>query len=101
MKTISIPRIVTANTYFWNSASHASTRRANERKNMQAMTDFKNTLLSALPENTVFFEYDYSESCKNVYKHFYIYRMDKTGAKKKTNMTWLINFCAKHNIQLT
>ncbi|NLT51945.1 MAG: hypothetical protein GXX85_13630 [Ignavibacteria bacterium] len=88
---ISIPSILTANTYFWNSANSASSRRYCEEKRQNEVASFfseigfnvkrnGDNVIATKEEVEVVFHY--SESCKNVYKTLSI---TKNG--KKSNIT--------------
>lgn len=86
METANIPSIISANTYFWASASNASSRRRNEEKRQKEVFDFFLSLGMNTTQNgdTVVGEKDgiiavfsYSESCKNVYKTFTVTKNGK------------------------
>jgi len=64
-----IPSILTANTYFWRPAGSASGRRANERRRHAEVAAFVTAHETALQAADVTIDFDYSESCRNVYKH--------------------------------
>lgn len=92
-QTIVIPEILTANTYFWKSSQSASGRRSNEIKRQNQVSEFfkengfeveingDNVTATKGELKCVF---HYSETCKNVYKLFSIYKSDK-----KSNITQL------------
>lgn len=93
MKNIIEPSILTANTYFWNSANNASSRINNEKKHKHTVENFLKQIGFVIIENDekVFaklkeleVKFYYSESCKNVYKSLEIW---KNG--KKSNITSL------------
>ncbi len=91
--TVTEPAILTANTYFWNSATNAANRRRNEERNLatvenflksiglQVSTDSGKVVASSDDLEVRFY---YSESCKNVYKSLEIYRNGK-----RSNITQL------------
>lgn len=93
MSAINEPSILTANTYFWNSASNASSRRRNEERNLSTVENFLKSIglqvtadsskVIASSDNLEVRFY-YSESCKNVYKSLEVY---KNG--KRSNITQL------------
>ena len=60
-KTIQIPMIVTANTYFWTSGSNASSRRYNENRRNAEIESFASEF-NSIP--TIRVEGEYSETCK-------------------------------------
>lgn len=94
--TIDIPRIVTANTYFWTPAGNASGRRSNERRREAEIEDFA-SLFDTVPTITV--EGSYRETCGNVYKSM-SYQVLKKGEWKPTNLTGLIGEAARWGITL-
>lgn len=76
--TVSEPAILTANTFYWNSASTASNRRNNEEKHKKKVasyleaigfiiTDKDSSNVTAINGN-VEVRFHYSESANNVYK---------------------------------
>jgi|ERR1044072_8806329 hypothetical protein len=81
-----MPDILTANTYFWHPSGSASGRRYNENKRVSevreffaslgfVVTDSSDGIKAASGEIEAYFSY--SESCKNVYKRFEVYRNGK------------------------
>ena len=88
MKQVNIPYIVTANTYFWAPGAAAGIRRSNEdcRKREVARWlesigfDVRekdiDTIKGVLKDDhgVVEVEFHYSESARNVYKHFRVWR---------------------------
>jgi len=95
--TIEIPSELTENTYFSYPQRTANQRRAKEEKKLETIKWFfiELDLDVEMRDNSVvgttindfgdlYFEYTYSESCKNVYKKFEIY---VDGSKK--NITFL------------
>ena len=109
MKQISIPKVVTANTYFWTPGAVANIRRSNEEKRLREVADWlkqmgfdtakKNidTILGILEDKhgTIEVEFHYSESARNVYKHF---RVRRNG--QNSNIKGLINEMKKRGIEL-
>jgi len=95
-KTIQIPMIVTANTYFWTSGSNASSRRYNENRRNAEIESFASEF-NSIP--TIRVEGEYSETCKNVYKRME-YAIWKNGEWKSTNLTGLIGEAARWGITL-
>jgi len=91
-KEVNIPAIVTANTYFWRPAGRASDRRANEQRHRETVERF----LEEIKNVPMACSFDYSESCKNVYKTFSVYRPDG----RKSNITGLISEARKVGIEL-
>lgn len=75
--TKEIPSIMTANTYFWSPASNASSRRRNEVRHEAEVAEFVRANADALAAAGIEIEFDYSESCRNVYKHCTITRNGK------------------------
>jgi hypothetical protein len=90
--TISIPSIVTANTYFWSSQGSASGRRSNEGRRQSEIDDFC-LLVNVVPG--VETSGSYSESCNNVYKS-----MSYEVNGRSTNLTGLIGECARWGLNL-
>ena len=93
MATLNAPSILTANTYFWSSASSASLRRRNEERHQAVVADFFGSLGMSVSQNGndvigekdgIVAVFSYSESCKNVYKHLSI-----TRNGKRSNITAL------------
>jgi hypothetical protein len=89
---INEPSILTASTYFWTSAGAAGARRSNEKKRLQEVTSYFESIgmtITDTTDNAVHAEYEdvcvtfqYSESCKNVYKSLTV---RKSG--KRSNIT--------------
>lgn len=88
---ISLPEILTANCYFWNSGGSADQRRRNESNRINQVVNFFKqkgfeVTQSGHCVNAKGFGLDvcfsYSESCKNVYKTLSVYRNGK-----KSNVT--------------
>lgn len=81
--SISEPSILSANTYFWNAAGNASTRRRNEEKRQAEVAAYFKAIgmevetsgNSVIGEKDgIVAEFSYSESCKNVYKSLSVTR---------------------------
>lgn len=83
-ETIQLPEILTANTYFWRPGSSASQRRSNEKRHAETVQRFLDTHADAIAAAGLEIEFEYSESCNNVYKRLTIW---KNG--KKSNITAL------------
>ncbi len=79
---ITLPEILTANTYFWRPGSSASSRRSNEQRRHAEVQRFLDQHADALSAAGVSVEFSYSESCNNVYKRVEVYRQGK-----KSNLT--------------
>jgi len=104
MKLIQIPKIIQSNTYFWNGSGNASSRRANEEKKLNEVFLWLNSMGFAVKQSNdsiegtlgeVEVKFSYSESCKNVYKKFTVYRKNK-----KSNIKRLIAEMKKVGITL-
>jgi hypothetical protein len=80
--TVRIPDILTANTYFWSPSSHASGRRSNEDRRNGEVAAFIAANKEALDAAGIVIDFDYSESCHNVYK-----RCQITRNGKRSNIT--------------
>lgn len=92
MRTVKIPDFLIKKTFFWSPGGSAAQRRANEKRRNAEIEAF----LSALPQIPGLEVYaGYSESCKNVYKTFSVYRNGK-----KSNVRGLIAECKKHGVEL-
>jgi hypothetical protein len=89
---VSIPSIVTANTYFWSSSVSASSRRRNEDRRQTIIDEFC-ARVNAVPG--VEASGSYAESCRNVYK-----LMSYTINGRNTNLTGLIGECARWGLNL-
>lgn len=72
-----IPAIMTANTYYWSPASHASCRRSNEARRNGEVAAFIEANAEALGAAGIEIDFSYSESCNNVYKTCHITRNGK------------------------
>lgn len=76
---ITMPDILTANTFYWRSGSGASQRRSSERKRMNEVKEFFLSLgFDEIQEgiyikDNIEIQFTYTESCTSVYKHLYIY----------------------------
>lgn len=81
---ITLPEILTANTYYWRPASNASSRRANEKRHAETVQRFLDAHADAIRAAGLTVEFSYSESCNNVYK-----RCEITRNGKKSNITAL------------
>ena len=90
--TIAEPAILSANTFYWNSADTSAARRSNEERNTSKVasylesigfiiTDRDTSNITAVCGN-VEVKFHYSETCNNVYKSLYV---QKDG--KKSNIT--------------
>lgn len=82
-----LPQILTANTYYWSPASSAASRRRNEERRHAEVADFLTDLGFEFNGKTwtkgeLEVNFEYSESCRNVYKHFQVWRNGK-----KSNIT--------------
>lgn len=75
--TVSIPDIMTANTYFWRPSGNASGRRNNEARRNRQVEQFIAANKAALDAAGIVIDFNYSESCKNVYKYCRITRNGK------------------------
>ena len=94
MVNITEPKILTAKTFYWSPGSAASQRRNNESRRLSEVEIFLYSLGFDIIKSTngkikgikdeVEVIFYYSESCKNVYKRFEIY---KDG--KRSNITTL------------
>lgn len=92
MTKLEIPAILTVNTYFWRPGGSASSRRYNEKRHLQAVADFFQALgfdevwhTSVVVEGSghgLHVRFEYSESCKNVYKRLTV---EKNG--KRSNIS--------------
>lgn len=74
---ITLPEILTANTYYWRPGSSASSRRSNERRHVATVQRFLDTHAEALAAAGIEVSFSYSESCNNVYKRFEVTRNGK------------------------
>ncbi len=79
---VSIPDILTANTYFWSPAGSASGRRSNEKRHNGEVERFIQANRVALDAAGITIRFDYSESCSHVYRTFKVFRNGK-----KSNIT--------------
>lgn len=100
VKSVNIPSIVSANTYFWSPSGAASSRRRNEEKRRAEVESFLTECgLSkkdgSFANDSVEVHFSYSESCNNVYKSFEVYR-----AGKKSNIRGLAAELRKNGIEL-
>lgn len=75
--TVSIPSIMTANTYYWKPESNAASRRRKEAQREHEVASFIEANREALDAAGIEIDFRYSESCKNVYKHCVITRNGK------------------------
>lgn len=87
-----IPKIITANTYFWIPMGNARSRREFEKKRNYEIKKFC-SYINKLPGINV--DGKYEESCQNVYK-----KMFYSVNNKKTNLTGIINTAAKYGLIL-
>jgi len=103
MTTIQIPSIFTANTYFWSSASNASSRRRNEDRRQDEAVELFQALGMEVSRSGdsvtgtghgLVVTFSYSESCKNVYKH-----LDVKRNGKNSNITSLRKVVDQFNAQ--
>ena len=88
------PDILTANTYFWNPAGSAVSRRSNEERGLQEVREWfeflgmkiiRHTISIVVAEKgDVWAWFNYEESCRNVYKKLMV---EKAG--KRSNITRL------------
>lgn len=92
-KTINIPSIVTAKTYFWSPEGSASGRRYKEKRRQEEIDEFAEEVMKVVP--TVKIEGSYSESCRNVYKSMTYYVNGR-----RTNLTGLIGECKRNDVIL-
>jgi len=72
-----IPYIMTANTYFWTPAGSASGRRSNEKRRNAEVQAFIEKYREQLEAAGIEIDFDYNESCRNVYKRCRITRNGK------------------------
>ena len=88
-----IPKILSANTFYWNSGKNSSTRRWNEEKNQSEVANFLEKIGFDVnregdhvigKRDGVEINFHYTESCNNVYKTLKIYKNDK-----RSNITLL------------
>src|SRR4051812_45979281 len=99
MKNITLPIILTANTYFWNSSSTSASRRFCEEKRQSEVLEFFNSCglnVKRIGNKVeaagvgIELEFYYHESCANVYKSLAVFVNGKnsniSGFKK-----WLRN----------
>ena len=87
----SLPSILTAKCYFWSPSGTASGRRSNERRKEAEVAVFAAEVAAVLPGTDI--DFDYTESCKIVYKHV-TYRIP-TGS---TNLTGYIGYAKRHGV---
>lgn len=90
------PSILTAKTYFWKPAESASGRRRNEERHLSEVALFFNAIGMSVERNgdkvtgvagAIKAVFQYSESCKNVYKS-----LDITNNGKRSNIRLLRNY---------
>ena len=74
---VSIPDILTANTYFWRPSTHADGRRRNETRHNGEVARFIQANQAALAAAGIVIDFSYSESCNHVYKTCQITRNGK------------------------
>ena len=91
---VQIPSILTANVYFWSPGGSASQRRRNEERRRAEIENFLAAARVGELENVVV-EWNYSESCKNVYRHFRVYRNGK-----KSNIKGLAAECRRIGVEI-
>jgi len=99
-RSVELPGILAANTYFWTPASSASQRRANEKRRYNEFVSFfeskgfkiryedkwtiadldymvsdfdKETGILSFEQHNLEVRFYYRESCHNVYKHLEVY----------------------------
>lgn len=72
-----IPEILTVNTYFWSPGRTASQRRSNEERRNSEVARFIEQNKAALEAAGIVIDFEYSESCRNVYKRCVITRNGK------------------------
>lgn len=77
MSENTIPTIMTANTYFWKPSMSASGRRSNEDRRNREVAEFISANKAALDAAGIVIDFEYSESCRNVYKQCSITRNGK------------------------
>jgi hypothetical protein len=82
--TITLPEILTANTFYWRPGSSASSRRSNEKRHADTVQRFLDAHAEAIAAAELSVSFEYSESCNNVYKRLEIFRKGK-----KSNITAL------------
>lgn len=75
--TVTIPEILTANTYYWTPATHAASRRRNEQRHAAEVESFIAAYRAVLDAAGIAIEFSYSESCNHVYKTCKITRNGK------------------------
>ena len=100
VKSINVPTIISANTFLWSPSSAASSRRSNEARRRAEIESFLiefelHKENGCFTHGTVEVRFCYSESCKNVYKSFEVFR-----AGKKSNIKGLAAELRKTGIEL-
>ena len=85
-----IPSILTANTYYWTPSNYAAGRRHNEERRHSEIANFVAANKAALDAAGIVIDFEYSESCHNVYKTCKITRNGKrsniTAVRKALNL---------------
>lgn len=93
-----LPYILTANTFRWSPSQHASGRRHNEKKRIQEVSEFLllygfsvsifETEIIAIGHG-LRVDFNYRETCNNVYKSLSVHKVLPDFSLKKTNITAL------------
>lgn len=87
-KNLSIPRILRANTYFWRPGGSAANRRSNEANRLSEVARWCERLgleverksgevIATSEDGEIEVYFSYTESCKNVYRHFQVTRFGR------------------------
>lgn len=80
------PKILTANTFYWRPGSSANQRRNNEKCKLKEVKEFLESLGFETTEDSenvhgkkdnIEVHFHYSESCRNVYKRFKVFKDGK------------------------
>ena len=97
LQNIVEPEILTASCYFWKPGCNASSRRNNEKRRQSEVGRFFEAIGLSVAfagdrvtgeSEEILAEFEYSETCKNVYKSLSVCRKVK-GEWKKSNITAL------------
>lgn len=92
-RTVEVPAILEANTWFWKPAPSASMRRANEQRRMAEVEAWLYSNAETLQAGRFEVEFSYSESCNNVYKKLVVYHNGR-----RSNLLALKNWLAKRQV---
>lgn len=88
--TISVPKVLTSNTFYWTPGGSAFSRRSNEQRHLAEVDTFLHSLgftddgQGAYVKGDIAVLFSYRESCHHVYKHL---RVWKDG--RRSNITTL------------